>query len=260
MNKKLILSGLTAVLLSACGGSGGDSTSPVDNPTQRPNPSTDNTALTITPRNMNSRGIYQALPKQGSVSDLYQQEIRNSDRHHVGTAIQLPTTAADAHQGGVLIFNGKHINYNRLLTSDNSYRYVQFGTLDFERATGSFVRFDTVTPQLPTQGHAHYQGDSILDIRDTNAQYLRTEIGTVAASVDFGARTMRFEINSPSHRDSINDIKISKDGGFLKDATGLGSTVGGGFVGPNGEEMMGSYSHIASDYSGVVGVFGAKRQ
>ena len=262
MDKKLILSGLTAVLLSACGGSGGDSSSPADNPNQpRPAPSTRDAALTIAARNMETAGLYHTLPKQGSSSSLYQQEIKNSDRHHVGTALQLPTTAADAHHGGILIFNGKQINYNRLLTSDNSYRYVQFGTFDYDRATGSFVRFDTVIPQLPVQGSAHYRGDSLLDIRGANNRYLRTEIGTVAATADFGAKTLNFEINSPSHQNSISGIKIGKEGSFIKDMAGaIGSGVAGGFAGPNGEEIMGNYTHRASDFSSAIGVFGAKRQ
>ena len=246
MDKKLILSGLTAVLLSACGGSGGDSSSPADNPNQpRPAPSTRDAALTIAARNMETAGLYHTLPKQGSSSSLYHQEIKNSDTH----------------QGGILIFNGKQINYNRLLTSDNSYRYVQFGTFDYDRATGSFVRFDTVIPQLPVQGSAHYRGDSLLDIRGANNRYLRTEIGTVAATADFGAKTLNFEINSPSHQNSISGIKIGKEGSFIKDMAGaIGSGVAGGFAGPNGEEIMGNYTHRASDFSSAIGVFGAKRQ
>ncbi len=220
---------------------------------------TDNSALTITPRSGELSGFTYTL-MTGILSTPISRSIRDQGNLSVGQ-IKLPTFAANAHQGGLLIFNdinGKEdLSYKSFQISDNSYRYIQFGNLDFGEQRMAFMRGEQTT-QMPDSGSATYSGDSILNFHDKGEQYLRTETGTMNARADFAQKTRDSGVSTPSHSGGITGAHIN-DNGFLG-ADEKKTVIGGNFAGPLAEEIFGSYSHIDQDGSTVWGGFGGKRQ
>jgi len=220
-----------------------------------------NSALTITPRSGELTGFTYTLTT-GILSTPVSRNIRDQSNLSVGQ-IKLPTFAASEHKGGLLIFNninGKEdLSYNSFQVSDNSYRYIQFGNLNFDQNDERmvFVRGNETT-QMPGGGSATYSGDSILNFHNKDEQYLRTETGTMSARADFAKGTLDLSVKTPSHSGSITEAHINGNG-FLG-ADEKKTVIGGNFAGPLAEEIFGSYSHIDQDGSTVWGAFGGKKQ
>ena len=220
-----------------------------------------NSALTITPRSGELTGFTYTLTT-GILSTPVSRNIRDQSNLSVGQ-IKLPTFAASEHKGGLLIFNninGKEdLSYNSFQVSDNSYRYIQFGNLNFDQNDERmvFVRGNETT-QMPGGGSATYSGDSILNFHNKDEQYLRTETGTMSARADFAKGTLDLSVKTPSHSGSITEAHINGNGFFGADEKK--TVIGGNFAGPLAEEIFGSYSHIDQDGSTVWGGFGGKKQ
>jgi len=220
-----------------------------------------NSALTITPRSGELTGFTYTLTT-GILSTPVSRNIRDQSNLSVGQ-IKLPTFAASEHKGGLLIFNninGKEdLSYNSFQVSDNSYRYIQFGNLNFDQNDERmvFVRGNETT-QMPGGGSATYSGDSILNFHNKDEQYLRTETGTMSARADFAKGTLDLSVKTPSHSGSITEAPIVGSGFFGADEKK--TVIGGNFAGPLAEEIFGSYSHIDQDGSTVWGGFGGKKQ
>ena len=225
------------------------------------NPPSNNSALTIAPRSGELTGATYTLTT-GILSTPVARNIRDQSNLSIGQ-IKLPTFAASEHKGGLLIFNninGKEdLSYNSFQVSDNSYRYIQFGNLNFDQNDERmvFVRGNETT-QMPGGGSATYSGDSILNFHNKDEQYLRTETGTMSARADFAKGTLDLSVKTPSHSGSITEAPIVGSGFFGADEKK--TVIGGNFAGPLAEEIFGSYSHIDQDGSTVWGGFGGKRQ
>ena len=288
MKKHFVLSALTLALLSACGGnSDGAVQPPADingsQTARSSNPSTQQTgnAPQQPGGNTQQAGNTQQNPQQpgnnnqnnqpnnsaltlttGILSTPVSRNIRDQSNLSVGQ-IKLPTFAASEHKGGLLIFNninGKEdLSYNSFQVSDNSYRYIQFGNLNFDQNDERmvFVRGNETT-QMPGGGSATYSGDSILNFHNKDEQYLRTETGTMSARADFAKGTLDLSVKTPSHSGSITEAHINGNGFFGADEKK--TVIGGNFAGPLAEEIFGSYSHIDQDGSTVWGGFGGKKQ
>ena len=220
------------------------------------------------------------LPKEGvanentkidSLSSTEKTIINLDSGRHVLT---LPSSAANAQQGGILIYNNGTANgapYKDLMVSSDKYKYVQIGSIaDNNNAYSLFYRFVSNQPvELPTAGKATYKGDAILNFRNLdNSNYLRTELGKVEIGTDFTDKTLNFSVNSPSHKASIPGV-IGQPFGDLyireKDNKYLGadtySGLAGGFTGPNAEEIMGTYTYgNLNTNENINGVFAGKKE
>ena len=246
MKNHLILSTLTIALLSACGGGNGTFYSPAASTTQ---PTINNSDNFLPPGDING-------PTTNWQSD---RDIALTIKAPVGQ-IRLPAFPADDHQNGVFIFNNidgrDGHSYKAFRVSDNSYRYAQFGNLDFGSQRFAFARGNE-TKRMPTKGSATYSGDTILNFHNTANQYLRTETGSMTAQADFATRTFNLSVSTPTHNGGVNNARIN--GSNFSGARGM-TSIAGGFAGPEANEVFGSYAHINQDESIVWGSFGGKKQ
>lgn len=285
MKNHLILSTLTIALLSACGGGNGTFYSPTASTTQPTINNSDNflppgdingpttnwqsdrdIALTIKARNdAELKGSSITVPT-GDLGILSIPVTRSiSDQSNLTVTlpigqIRLPAFPADDHQNGVFIFNNidgrDGHSYKAFRVSDNSYRYAQFGNLDFGSQRFAFARGNE-TKRMPTKGSATYSGDTILNFHNTANQYLRTETGSMTAQADFATRTFNLSVSTPTHNGGVNNARIN--GSNFSGARGM-TSIAGGFAGPEANEVFGSYAHINQDESIVWGSFGGKKQ
>ena len=299
MKNKLILSILTATLVSACGGaSDAPQLPPTDidgqpavsrnqnlkqpdynNPTA-PGASDDsqlfgNTSRTIeqhfgTERNFN--GTYTLLHKAGGAfesfpsSDSDNMTVTFNDRYRDDLKpLKLPTFAADDRKNGILIFNAANgrdgLSYRSFYVSDNNYQYTQIGNMTLDNGdVGMFARGNR-TANMPTEGSFNYRGNGILNFLDGSNQYQRTELGRVQLAADFASKTYTLSMNSPTHRGMTSGTINNSE--LVPAAAGTGEYISasGTFTGPNAEEMYGQYNSVGAGGKEIItGHYAAKRQ
>lgn len=297
MKNKLILSVLTAALVSACGGASDAPQLPPTDIDGRPSVSRNqnlkqpdydkpapggasdslfgNTSRTIeqhhgTERNFN--GTYTLLRKAGGASESFPSSDNNNmtvtfnDRYRDDLKpVKLPTFAADDRKNGILVFNAANgregLSYRSFYVSDNNYKYTQIGNMTLENGDiGMFARGNRTT-NMPAEGSFDYRGDGILNFLDGSNQYQRTELARVQLAADFAKKSYTLNMNSPSHRGTTSGTINNSE--LVPAAAGTGDQIraNGTFTGPNAEEVYGQYNSIGSGGKEIItGHYAAKRQ
>ena len=185
--------------------------------------------------------------------------------------LTLPASSPVSQQNGILTYNntaGTSLPYRELKVSGDKYKNVQIGSIiDNSNGHSLFYRMTKEPIGLPSTGNATYKGDAFLNLRnmdDNSGQ--RTEQGKIEMNTNFSDKTLTFTVDSPSHKASIPGIIRQGSIDFReknREALGPNTLTGliGGFVGPNGEEIIGSYIHGNFDSrERIDGVFAGKKE
>lgn len=185
--------------------------------------------------------------------------------------LTLPASSPVSQQNGILTYNntaGASLPYRELKVSGDKYKNVQIGSIiDNSNGHSLFYRMTKEPIGLPSTGNATYKGDAFLNLRnmdDNSGQ--RTEQGKIEMNTNFSDKTLTFTVDSPSHKASIPGIIRQGSIDFReknREALGPNTLTGliGGFVGPNGEEIIGSYIHGNFDSrEHIDGVFAGKKE
>ena len=246
-NNRLILAGLLAFALTACGGGGGDDgvkvnpqTNGGDNVTQE---------LDIGYK-IYSNGQRVDDDDEDNAADLHPQNrlnVMNLDGRNL-----------------VIIPNGVQ-SKGILRTEDSTMKrwvggadlsYARYGVVSYVKENKDYLFFqgiETKEKDMPTDNGVKYSGNAVAYRIADRA----LDKGTVSFTADFKDRKMTGSINLEKFGTlKYDDIKIDGNefDGIQWNAT-TANTIEGSFYGKNAAEMAGGF-----DGQGIKGTFGAKKQ
>lgn len=259
---KFSLTTFAALMISACGSSGGGS----DNPQPQNNNAANNTQ-TNTPSNPPQQvqnGTGAAIVKSG---DRYEDNLNiqtktlngyNPNKINVdGTDITIGFPGITSGSWSKINANGRHLE-----VCCGSYSDIRFGVSDPLDENGSGYMFYNGKPtqNMPTSGVANYVGEAIISANIDELEDKDYDTSSSKFSVNFGNKTLNGSIEIQNIQPVNINATISGNSfaGTANSASLPSSgTVEGKFYGNNAKEMAGLAQGDDKSWSAA---FGAKKQ
>ena len=271
---------LAALVLSACGSSGGGSgdqdVSAPSNQTEQSQPSTaanntqqpttsssQPTSPTTTPNQvLTAKNIGFVIPKVK------------------GAEVEIAYPKAEAVDLDVLNVEGKSFNIvptgwaptevleitsNNVtrLTSGKKYKNVRWGFISQEGLNNHYLLAYGINPttNMPTTGQATYVGNGVHSYASNGEGIDTYHLSNAKFNVNFSDKSLEGSITPANNKPfgSVNEVKLSAkiDGNQFSGKTAEGTETGGRFYGFGASELSGSYINPQATQ---IGVFGAQKQ
>jgi len=271
---------LAALVLSACGSSGGGSgdqdVSAPSNQTEQSQPSTaanntqqpttsssQPTSPTTTPNQvLTAKNIGFVIPKVK------------------GAEVEIAYPKAEAVDLDVLNVEGKSFNIvptgwaptevleitsNNVtrLTSGKKYKNVRWGFISQEGLNNHYLLAYGINPttNMPTTGQATYVGNGVHSYASNGEGIDTYHLSNAKFNVNFADKSLEGSITPANNKPfgNVDEIKLSAkiDGNQFSGKTAEGTETGGRFYGFGASELSGSYINPQATQ---IGVFGAQKQ
>ena len=271
---------LAALVLSACGSSGGGSddqdVSAPSNQTEQSQPSTaanntqqpttsssQPTSPTTTPNQvLSAKNIGFVIPKVK------------------GAEVEIAYPKAEAVDLDVLNVEGKSFNIvptgwaptevleitsNNVtrLTSGKKYKNVRWGFISQEGLNNHYLLAYGINPttNMPATGQATYVGNGVHSYASNGGGIDTYHLSNAKFNVNFADKSLEGSITPANNKPfgSVNEVKLSAkiDGNQFSGKTAEGTETGGRFYGFGASELSGSYVNPKATQ---IGVFGAQKQ
>ena len=271
---------LAALVLSACGSSGGGSgdqdVSAPSNQTEQSQPSTaanntqqpttsssQPTSPTTTPNQvLTAKNIGFVIPKVK------------------GAEVEIAYPKAEAVDLDVLNVEGKSFNIvptgwaptevleitsNNVtrLTSGKKYKNVRWGFISQEGLNNHYLLAYGINPttNMPTTGQATYVGNGVHSYASNGEGIDTYHLSNAKFNVNFSDKSLEGSITPANNKPfgNVDEIKLSAkiDGNQFSGKTAEGTETGGRFYGFGASELSGSYINPQATQ---IGVFGAQKQ
>ena len=271
---------LAALVLSACGSSGGGSgdqdVSAPSNQTEQSQPSTaanntqqpttsssQPTSPTTTPNQvLTAKNIGFVIPKVkgGEVEIAYPQaEAVDLDILNVeGKSFNIvPTGWAPTE---VLKITSNNVTR---LVSGKKYKNVRWGLISQEGLNNHYLLAYGINPttNMPATGQATYVGNGVHSYASNGGGIDTYHLSNAKFNVNFADKSLEGSITPADNEPfgNVNEIKLSAkiDGNQFSGKTAEGTETGGRFYGFGASELSGSYVNPKATQ---IGVFGAQKQ
>ena len=271
---------LAALVLSACGSSGGGSddqdVSAPSNQTEQSQPSTaanntqqpttsssQPTSPTTTPNQvLTAKNIGFVIPKVkgGEVEIAYPQaEAVDLDILNVeGKSFNIVPTGWAASEVLKITSN----NVTRLV-SGTKYKNVRWGLISQEGLNNHYLLAYGINPttNMPATGQATYVGNGVHSYASNGGGIDTYHLSNAKFNVNFADKSLEGSITPADNEPfgNVDEIKLSAkiDGNQFSGKTAEGTETGGRFYGFGASELSGSYVNPKATQ---IGVFGAQKQ
>lgn len=248
---------LSALTLTACGGGGSDSPVAVNQPTNSGNPVVNPNQQLVYDYLIYENGTEISVANGWANADPYPQNrlnIMNID----GRNIEIVPAGVS---GAVLELEDKSKGIRK--TVGGNLSYGRYGIISYDKENKDYEFFQGIPSiSIPKAGTATYKGYAVA-IRPYDRVISK---GTSSFNVDFGKKTLSGEIKTEkfgNFKFDTGEIKQYNDFSFRNTDVNKPDIGGiGEFVGDNAAEMVGSFSHLDHNNpkNNISGTFGAKKQ
>lgn len=271
---------LAALVLSACGSSGGGSddqdVSAPSNQTEQSQPSTaanntqqpttsssQPTSPTTTPNQvLTAKNIGFVIPKvKGAEVEIAYPKAEAVDLDVLnveGKSFNIVPTGWAASEVLKITSN----NVTRLV-SGTKYKNVRWGLISQEGLNNHYLLAYGINPttNMPATGQATYVGNGVHSYASNGEGIDTYHLSNAKFNVNFADKSLEGSITPANNKPfgSVNEVKLSAkiDGNQFNGKTAEGTEAVGRFYGNNASELAGSYVNEKASY---LGVFGAKKQ
>ena len=271
---------LAALVLSACGSSGGgnddqDVSTPSNqteqsqpstaaNNTQQPTTSSNQpTSPTTTPNQvLSAKNIGFVIPKvKGAEVEIAYPKAEAVDLDVLnveGKSFNIVPTGWAASEVLEITSN----NVTRLV-SGTKYKNVRWGLISQEGLNNHYLLAYGINPttNMPATGQATYVGNGVHSYASNGEGIDTYHLSNAKFNVNFADKSLEGSITPANNKPfgSVNEVKLSAkiDGNQFSGKTAEGTETGGRFYGFGASELSGSYINPQATQ---IGVFGAQKQ
>ena len=271
---------LAALVLSACGSSGGGSddqdVSAPSNQTEQSQPSTaanntqqpttsssQPTSPTTTPNQvLTAKNIGFVIPKvKGAEVEIAYPKAEAVDLDVLnveGKSFHIVPTGWAASEVLEITSN----NVTRLV-SGTKYKNVRWGLISQEGLNNHYLLAYGINPttNMPATGQATYVGNGVHSYASNGEGIDTYHLSNAKFNVNFADKSLEGSITPANNKPfgSVNEVKLSAkiDGNQFSGKTAEGTETGGRFYGFGASELSGSYINPQATQ---IGVFGAQKQ
>ena len=271
---------LAALVLSACGSSGGGSddqdVSAPSNQTEQSQPSTaanntqqpttsssQPTSPTTTPNQvLTAKNIGFVIPKvKGAEVEIAYPKAEAVDLDVLnveGKSFNIVPTGWAASEILEITSN----NVTRLV-SGTKYKNVRWGLISQEGLNNHYLLAYGINPttNMPATGQATYVGNGVHSYASNGEGIDTYHLSNAKFNVNFADKSLEGSITPANNKPfgSVNEVKLSAkiDGNQFSGKTAEGTETGGRFYGFGASELSGSYINPQATQ---IGVFGAQKQ
>lgn len=271
---------LAALVLSACGSSGGGSDdqdvsapstqteqsqpSTAANNTQQPTTSSSQpTSPTTTPNQvLTAKNIGFVIPKvKGAEVEIAYPKAEAVDLDVLnveGKSFNIVPTGWAASEVLEITSN----NVTRLV-SGTKYKNVRWGLISQEGLNNHYLLAYGINPttNMPATGQATYVGNGVHSYASNGEGIDTYHLSNAKFNVNFADKSLEGSITPANNKPfgSVNEVKLSAkiDGNQFSGKTAEGTETGGRFYGFGASELSGSYINPQATQ---IGVFGAQKQ
>ena len=271
---------LAALVLSACGSSGGGSddqdVSAPSNQTEQSQPSTaanntqqpttsssQPTSPTTTPNQvLTAKNIGFVIPKvKGAEVEIAYPKAEAVDLDVLnveGKSFNIVPTGWAASEVLEITSN----NVTRLV-SGTKYKNVRWGLISQEGLNNHYLLAYGINPttNMPATGQAIYVGNGVHSYASNGEGIDTYHLSNAKFNVNFADKSLEGSITPANNKPfgSVNEVKLSAkiDGNQFSGKTAEGTETGGRFYGFGASELSGSYINPQATQ---IGVFGAQKQ
>ena len=271
---------LAALVLSACGSSGGGSddqdVSAPSNQTEQSQPSTaanntqqpttsssQPTSPTTTPNQvLSAKNIGFVIPKvKGAEVEIAYPKAEAVDLDVLnveGKSFNIVPTGWAASEVLEITSN----NVTRLV-SGTKYKNVRWGLISQEGLNNHYLLAYGINPttNMPATGQATYVGNGVHSYASNGGGIDTYHLSNAKFNVNFADKSLEGSITPANNKPfgSVNEVKLSAkiDGNQFSGKTAEGTETGGRFYGFGASELSGSYINPQATQ---IGVFGAQKQ
>ena len=271
---------LAALVLSACGSSGGGSddqdVSAPSNQTEQSQPSTaanntqqpttsssQPTSPTTTPNQvLTAKNIGFVIPKvKGAEVEIAYPKAEAVDLDVLnveGKSFNIVPTGWAASEVLEITSN----NVTRLV-SGTKYKNVRWGLISQEGLNNHYLLAYGINPttNMPATGQATYVGNGVHSYASNGEGIDTYHLSNAKFNVNFSDKSLEGSITPANNKPfgSVNEVKLSAkiDGNQFSGKTAEGTETGGRFYGFGASELSGSYVNPKATQ---IGVFGAQKQ
>ncbi|MBF1215727.1 MAG: transferrin-binding protein-like solute binding protein [Haemophilus parainfluenzae] len=271
---------LAALVLSACGSSGGGSDDQdVSTPTYQPEQSQPSTAANNTQQPTTSSS-QPTSPTTTPNQVLTAKNIGFVIPKVKGAEVEIAYPKAEAVDLDVLNVEGKSFNIvptgwaptevleitsNNVtrLTSGKKYKNVRWGLISQEGLNNHYLLAYGINPttNMPATGQATYVGNGVHSYASNGEGIDTYHLSNAKFNVNFSDKSLEGSITPANNKPfgSVNEVKLSAkiDGNQFSGKTAEGTETGGRFYGFGASELSGSYINPQATQ---IGVFGAQKQ
>ena len=271
---------LAALVLSACGSSGGGSDDQdVSTPTYQPEQSQPSTAANNTQQPTTSSS-QPTSPTTTPNQVLTAKNIGFVIPKVKGAEVEIAYPKAEAVDLDVLNVEGKSFNIvptgwaptevleitsNNVtrLTSGKKYKNVRWGLISQEGLNNHYLLAYGINPttNMPATGQATYVGNGVHSYASNGEGIDTYHLSNAKFNVNFADKSLEGSITPANNKPfgNVDEIKLSAkiDGTQFSGKTAEGTETGGRFYGFGASELSGSYINPQATQ---IGVFGAQKQ
>ena len=271
---------LAALVLSACGSSGGGSDDQdVSDPSNQTEQSQPSTAVNNTQQPTTSSS-QPTSPTTTPNQVLTAKNIGFVIPKVKGAEVEIAYPKAEAVDLDVLNVEGKSFNIvptgwaasevlkitsNNVirLVSGTKYKNVRWGLISQEGLNNHYSLAYGINPttNMPATGQATYVGNGVHSYASNGEGIDTYHLSNAKFSVDFADKSLEGSITPANNKPfgSVNEVKLSAkiDGNQFSGKTAEGTETGGRFYGFGASELSGSYINPQATQ---IGVFGAQKQ
>ena len=271
---------LAALVLSACGSSGGGSDDQdVSTPTYQPEQSQPSTAANNTQQPTTSSS-QPTSPTTTPNQVLTAKNIGFVIPKVKGAEVEIAYPKAEAVDLDVLNVEGKSFNIvptgwaasevleitsNNVtrLVSGTKYKNVRWGLISQEGLNNHYLLAYGINPttNMPATGQATYVGNGVHSYASNGEGIDTYHLSNAKFNVNFADKSLEGSITPANNKPfgSVNEVKLSAkiDGNQFSGKTAEGTETGGRFYGFGASELSGSYINPQATQ---IGVFGAQKQ
>ena len=271
---------LAALVLSACGSSGGGSDDQdVSTPTYQPEQSQPSTAANNTQQPTTSSS-QPTSPTTTPNQVLTAKNIGFVIPKVKGAEVEIAYPKAEAVDLDVLNVEGKSFNIvptgwaasevleitsNNVtrLVSGTKYKNVRWGLISQEGLNNHYLLAYGINPttNMPATGQATYVGNGVHSYASNGEGIDTYHLSNAKFNVNFSDKSLEGSITPANNKPfgSVNEVKLSAkiDGNQFSGKTAEGTETGGRFYGFGASELSGSYINPQATQ---IGVFGAQKQ
>ena len=271
---------LAALVLSACGSSGGGSDDQdVSTPTYQPEQSQPSTAANNTQQPTTSSSQPTSPPTTPN-QVLTAKNIGFVIPKVKGAEVEIAYPKAEAVDLDVLNVEGKSFNIvptgwaasevleitsNNVtrLVSGTKYKNVRWGLISQEGLNNHYLLAYGINPttNMPATGQATYVGNGVHSYASNGEGIDTYHLSNAKFNVNFSDKSLEGSITPANNKPfgSVNEVKLSAkiDGNQFSGKTAEGTETGGRFYGFGASELSGSYINPQATQ---IGVFGAQKQ
>ena len=271
---------LAALVLSACGSSGGGSD---DQDVSAPSNQTEQSQPSTAANNTQQPTTSSSQPTSPSTTPnqvLTAKNIGFVIPKVKGAEVEIAYPKAEAVDLDVLNVEGKSFNIvptgwaptevleitsNNVtrLTSGKKYKNVRWGFISQEGLNNHYLLAYGINPttNMPTTGQATYVGNGVHSYASNGEGIDTYHLSNAKFNVNFADKSLEGSITPANNKPfgNVDEIKLSAkiDGNQFSGKTAEGTETGGRFYGFGASELSGSYINPQATQ---IGVFGAQKQ